>query len=71
MIFRRLALFLALVLSFWGCADNTLGGSLADFYDTKFDGVRARLYEDELAVEYYRDNGEVPVRIAGRGERWP
>ena len=47
-----------------GCSDpNTIDGSLTGFYDTSFNDVRARLYPSQLAIEYVRENGEVPVRI--------
>ncbi len=50
-----------------GCADdNSLSGSLTDFYGVTFDDVRARLYDSELTVEYTRDNGEIPVRVTVR-----
>ena len=68
------SLLLGLVLvSLGGCADeNALSGSLSDFYNVSFDGVRARLYPTELAIEYIRENGEVPVRVTievDEGER--
>lgn len=55
---------LCLALASSACTEsNTLSGSLTDFYDVSFDKVRARLYPSELAIEYARTNGEVPVRI--------
>jgi len=54
----------AAALAASGCAENNaLSGSLTDFYDVSFDFVRARLYPSELAIEYARTNGEVPVRL--------
>ena len=51
---------------------NDISGSLTDFYDVKFDGVRARLYSTALAIEFWRENGEVPVRLTLRiGEQPP
>lgn len=49
-----------------GCESgrNTLGGSVGESYDLSFDTTRARLYSSELAVEYVRESGEVPVRVA-------
>lgn len=40
-----------------------LQGSLLDFYDVEYSTVRARLYSSELAIEYVREDGEVPVRV--------
>ena len=40
-----------------------LNGSLLDFYDVEYSTVRARLYSSELAIEYVREDGEVPVRV--------
>jgi hypothetical protein len=51
-----------------GCTtDNTLSGSLSDFYHLQFDSVRARLYSSELSIEYVsRATGAVPVRVTLR-----
>lgn len=48
-----------------GCTKDeaSLIGSLGDFYDLRHDTVRARLYPSELAIEYVRENNEVPVRV--------
>lgn len=42
---------------------GNLQGSLLDFYDVEYSMVRARLYSSELAIEYVREDGEVPVRV--------
>lgn len=42
---------------------GTLTGSLLDFYDAEYSTVRARLYSSELAIEYVREDGEVPLRV--------
>ncbi len=42
---------------------GNLTGSLLDFYDAQYSTVRARLYSSELAIEYVREDGEVPVRV--------
>jgi hypothetical protein len=57
-----------------GCAALWLGacagrggsvhGSVGEVYDLRFDVVRARLYETELALEYARSDGAVPVRVS-------
>jgi hypothetical protein len=54
-----------------GCSDKASGrlqGSVGTVYDLSFDQVRARLYTSELAIEYVKDNGEVPVRLTLRHE---
>ncbi len=59
-----LGCFVGLSLGPWACAENNLSGSLTSYYNVDFDRVQARLYKDsELAIEFVRDNGEVPVRI--------
>lgn len=70
--FLTLALLLLALLSASCGTENDISGSLADFYDVKFDGVRARLYSSELSIEYWRENGEVPVRLTLRiGDKPP
>ncbi|MFU8802643.1 MAG: hypothetical protein ACNA8W_02430 [Bradymonadaceae bacterium] len=65
-------LSLALILSvsaMAGCSDDNEGrlqGSVGSVYGLSFDQVRARLYTSELAIEYHRENGEVPVRLTLR-----
>ncbi len=51
-----------------GCTeDNSLSGSLGDFYRLQFDLVRARLYSSELSIEYVsKSTGAVPVRVTLR-----
>ena len=51
-----------------GCSeDNSLSGSLGDFYRLQFDLVRARLYSSELSIEYVSTStGAVPVRVTLR-----
>lgn len=50
------------------CADEgfSLDGSLGAVYPLTADRVRARLYPSELAIEFVRESGEVPVRITVR-----
>ena len=51
------------------CGDEGSGrlrGSLLNFYDAEHERVRARLYSSELAIEYVREDGEVPVRVTLR-----
>lgn len=56
---------LLLGLSAASCAsEGELDGSLSDAYRLGHDDVRARLYASELAIEYARDDGSVPVRVA-------
>ena len=43
--------------------NHSLDGSLLDGYNGHFDDSRIRLYSSELSVEYFRENGEVPVRV--------
>jgi hypothetical protein len=64
-LFALLALLLAPAS---GCTeDNSLSGSLGDFYRLEFDVVRARLYSSELSIEYVsRGTGAVPVRVTLR-----
>lgn len=56
---------LSLLFASTGCSrdEASLVGSLGDFYELRHDLVRARLYPSELAIEYVRENNEVPVRI--------
>ncbi len=59
--------FLCLIFGATSCrADRggTLNGSLQDFYDTSYERVRVRLYSSEVAIEYVREDGEVPVRVS-------
>jgi hypothetical protein len=60
-----MALFLATAA---GCTEeNSLSGSLGDFYRLQFDLVRARLYSSELSIEYVsKSTGAVPVRVTLR-----
>jgi len=62
------ALLLALVALSLGCAnsDNSLAGSVSEFYPLSFATVRARLYDSELSIEYVRANGETVVRVTVR-----
>ena len=55
----------ALMLLGTACSKDeaSLVGSLGDFYELRHEVVRARLYPSELAIEYVRENNEVPVRI--------
>ena len=67
----RMILFLSclsmcLVTSCGQDKQGELSGSLQQFYDTSFERTRARLYSSELAIEYVREDGEVPVRISVR-----
>jgi len=68
-----LILGIALALSS-GCAggDDSLDGSVSEFYPLAFDSVRARLYDSELAIEYVREDGETVMRVTvRRDERDP
>ena len=67
MKYRFLLLFLAMFASV-GCSDEegALRGSLEEFYNINYVDVRARLYPSELAIEYIRENGQVPVRVTLR-----
>ena len=69
------ALLLSILL-LAGCSKDqaVLVGSLGDFYSLQHEVVRARLYPNEqrgtmsgqyseLAIEYVRENNEVPVRL--------
>ncbi len=51
-----------------GCSKDeaSLVGSLGDFYRLDHDSIRARLYPSELAIEFVRENDEVPVRVTVR-----
>lgn len=51
------------VMSCGGQRGGKLSGSLLDFYNAEYSTVRARLYSSELAIEYVREDGEVPVRV--------
>ena len=56
-----MALLLSLSSLLLACDDEgALGGSIGDVYRLGHDGVRARLYDSELSIEYTRDNGSVP-----------
>jgi len=57
------ALVLLTLLSACGRDEASLVGSLGDFYELHHQEVRARLYPTELAIEFVRENNEVPVRI--------
>lgn len=46
--------------------EASLVGSLGNFYELRHDEVRARLYPSELAIEFVRENDEVPVRLTIR-----
>lgn len=47
-----------------GCeADNSLGGSVGEVYELSFQTVEARLFESEFAVEYIREDEQIPVRV--------
>lgn len=61
---RLLFVMIVLVLAS-SCSkeEASLVGSLGDFYELRHDAVRARLYESELAIEFVRENFEVPVRV--------
>lgn len=61
-LFKTLSLLLLLSA---GCAKDeaSLVGSLGDFYDLRHEVVRARLYPSELAIEFVKENNEVPVRL--------
>lgn len=66
-----LGVAVALALGGAGCnqQDDRLSGSLGQVYDLSFSETRARLYSSEFAVEYVRDDGQVPVRVVvERGE---
>ncbi len=51
-----------------GCADEafSLEGSLTELYPLRVEEVRARLYPSELSIEFYRYDGQVPVRVTVR-----
>ena len=55
-----------------GCQNDAtrLNGSIGKLYDLTFDHVRVRLYESEFAVEYVREDGQIPVKVVveRRGE---
>ena len=57
----------ALALAGCGQEGGDLSGSLDEIYRLEHTGVRARLYSSELAIEYTRDDGSVPVRVSLRG----
>lgn len=60
----------ALALALGSCGQDRGGrlqGSLDAYYDIEYERVRARLYPgSELAIEYVREDGEVPVRVTAR-----
>lgn len=61
---NKRAATLLLLLTATACAsEGELEGSLSDAYRLGHDDVRARLYASELAIEYARDDGSVPVRV--------
>lgn len=62
---------MGLAVSACSSDDGGLQGSLKDFYNLDFESVRARLYPTELAVEYVRAGGQVPVRITLRPDGEP
>lgn len=62
-----IALF-SLILGACSSDDGGLQGSLQDFYNLSFQSVRARLYPNELSIEYVREGGQVPVRLTLRQE---
>jgi len=57
------ALVVAIVATACSKDEASLVGSLGDFYELRHDAVRARLYPSELAIEFVRENFEVPVRV--------
>jgi hypothetical protein len=46
--------------------EDSLEGSVSEFYPLAFESVRARLYDSELAIEYVREDGETVVRVTVR-----
>lgn len=64
----RSRIIIAICLLLGACAggDDTLEGSVSEFYPLTFETVRARLYGSELAIEYVREDGETVVRVTVR-----
>lgn len=48
-----------------GCQEdeNALSGSVDEVYDLSYQTVRARQYDSEFAIEYTREDGQIPVRV--------
>lgn len=49
--------------------EGDLTGSMERFYDLSYAQVRARHYPSELAIEYVREDGQVPVRVTVRTDQ--
>lgn len=49
--------------------EGDLTGSMERFYDLSYAQVRARHYPSELAIEYVREDGQVPVRVTVRADQ--
>ncbi len=60
-------------LFFSACSDGegSLEGSLGSVYRLEFDAVRVRLYSSELAIEYARNDGAVPLRVTLQASALP
>jgi hypothetical protein len=56
-----------------GCQNDAtrLSGSIGKVYDLSYETVRVRLYESELAVEYVREDGQIPVKVIVEREGEP
>ncbi|MBA2665273.1 MAG: hypothetical protein H0U74_23495 [Bradymonadaceae bacterium] len=72
-ICQRITVVVLLALVFAGLSacdkgEGELSGSVSEFYDISYHHMRARLYSSELAIEYVRESGDVPVRISLRRE---
>jgi len=69
----RSSLCLLCLLSLSACSDGdgSLDGSLGSVYRLGFDDVRVRLYSSELAIEYARDDGAVPLRVTLQADALP
>lgn len=56
-------LSLILLTSCTGVRGADISGSLQSFYEIEYSTIRARLYQSELAIEYVKEDGTVPVRV--------
>lgn len=65
---KRAALIAALCCASCG-SEGDLTGSMEQFYDLSYAQVRARHYPSELAIEYVREDGQVPVRVTVRADQ--
>ena len=64
---RASLLLLGLCCGALSCSpEGDLGGSMERFYDLSYAQVRARQYPTELAIEYVREDAQVPVRVTVR-----